>query len=122
MTGGGLNDVAWDGLRLVAVGQSGAVYTSPDGLSWTGGNAGTDRNLFSVAWTGSRFVAVGGSGVRAESPDGVAWSLRDSGTENDLYAVRSAGGNLLALGKAGTVLREGCAAKSGRLTGVHGWR
>jgi hypothetical protein len=111
--------VAWDGLRLVAVGQDGVVSTSPDGLSWTEGSAGTDRALFSVAWSGSRFVAVGERGVRAESPDGVAWTLRDSGTENDLYGVRFAGGILFALGKAGTVLREGCAAKISR---VRGWR
>jgi hypothetical protein len=67
-------------------------------------------------------VAVGDEGVRAESPDGVAWTLRDSGTENDLFAVRFAGDRLLVLGKAGTVLREGCGAKSGRASRINGWR
>jgi hypothetical protein len=67
-------------------------------------------------------VAVGDDGVRAESPDGVTWTLRDSGTENDLFGVRFEGDRLLSLGKAGTVLGEGCASKSGRVSRVSGWR
>jgi hypothetical protein len=122
MTGGGLWDITWDGLRLVAVGLDGMVYASADGVTWTESDAGTDKSLFSVAWTGSRFVAVGEDGVRAESSDGVTWTLRDSGTENDLLRVRFAGDRLIVLGESGTVLRESCAAKSGRQSRVSGFR
>ena len=30
-----LNDVIWNGAQFVAVGNAGAILTSPDGIAWT---------------------------------------------------------------------------------------
>src|ERR1700737_3127791 len=48
--------------QLVAVGDGGAIFTSPDGDQWTPSSSGTTSNLRSVLWGRSRFVAGGGVG------------------------------------------------------------
>jgi hypothetical protein len=74
--------IASSGKRLVAVGDHGAIYTSPDGASWMdvrdrhGNGSLKYRDYYSsVIWTGTKFAAVGGQGVLAVSTDGIAWSL-----------------------------------------------
>jgi hypothetical protein len=47
---------------------SGAIWTSPDGRSWTPRDAGTASDLVAVAWSGTRFVAVGHKGTILTSP------------------------------------------------------
>src|SRR5690606_19386759 len=63
---------------FVAVGDNGAIVTSPDGINWTSRVSGTALSLRSVARTGDKLVAVGighnslGVGVLVSS-NGVAW-------------------------------------------------
>ena len=59
-----LNDVDWSGTLAVAVGDSGTILTSPDGLTWTKRDVGTPNALVAVAWTGSRLIGVGLEGIR----------------------------------------------------------
>jgi hypothetical protein len=46
----------------LAVGASGAVYTSTNRSTWVTRNSGTTNQLFDIAYGNNRFVAVGGPG------------------------------------------------------------
>ncbi len=72
-------DVAWSGSRFVAVGDSGSVSYSADGIHWTTADSGTRDQFNAVTWTGSRFV-VAALGFPYEprtyaSVDGASWRL-----------------------------------------------
>ena len=110
-----LTAVAWNGTRWVAVGWSGTIMHSADGLSWTAAEGGADLRrlhridpLNGIAWNGTRFVAVG-SGPRGSaivhSADGLTWTVADSGTHPDysLEAVAWNGTRWVAVGVAGTI-------------------
>ena len=79
-----LRDIAWNGTRWVAVGTSGAVLSSPDGIDWTITDDDPGRHLGSLAWNGTRWVAVGchGSGRChpriLHSSDGIVWTVAHS--------------------------------------------
>ena len=75
-----LNDVAAgaDGL-FAAVGNEGAILTSPDGIEWTERNSNTYHGLHTVIWGDGMFVAGGDSGIIVTSVDGVEWVVRRSG-------------------------------------------
>lgn len=82
--------IACSSTLCVAVGQDpvnttlGAIWTSPDGKTWTKQNRfilstttpGTGIGFTNVIWDGSRFVITGGAtnNVVAYSPDGVTWT------------------------------------------------
>jgi len=82
------------------------VIGSDDGVMWSAPLKIHPNSPNHVLWNGSRWIAAGGEYARLVFT-------------NDLYGVRFAGRILFALGKAGTVLREGCAAKISR---VRWWR
>jgi len=84
-----LIDVAWNGALFVAVGgipnqQSGVIYTSPDGKTWTQSKHKVSYPFRSVLWNGSQFVVSGLEGSIFTSPDGMMWTERTSGTTRDL--------------------------------------
>jgi hypothetical protein len=64
----------------VAVGNYGAVSTSPDGSTWTARTAANANNWISVTYAAGQYVAVGvdlGHGeVVMTSPDGFTWTER----------------------------------------------
>jgi hypothetical protein len=64
---------------FVAVGDGGAILTSPDGVTWTPRTSGTSNTLFGVTYGNGLFVAVGDGGAILTSPDGVNWTPRTSG-------------------------------------------
>lgn len=78
-TGENLKAVACSGVRFVAVGDSGKVLSSADGVTWTKIGVSATR-LSDVLWTGSAFIAVGeaaasaGHALVARSADGVTWT------------------------------------------------
>ncbi len=88
---------------FVAVGASGTVLTSNDGLTWTVRTALSPNTLNSVIY-GGQYVAVGNGGVIFTSADGITWVARTSGTTNDLLAVSRSSGGYIAVGAAGTYL------------------
>ena len=67
------NSVAWGNGVYVAVGASGAIQTSADGLSWVSRTSGTGTNLTGVVFNGTAFVAVSSS-YAAYSADGISWT------------------------------------------------
>jgi hypothetical protein len=84
---GELDAVAFGGAGgegvFVAVGEGGAILTSPDGAHWTTQSSPTSLDLFGVAFGAGRFVAVGGNDVSgagivlAGSADGSSWTVED---------------------------------------------
>jgi len=128
-----ISGVTVGGPGLVAVGwdfsggdRDAAVWTSPDGISWTlipddeavfGGEG--DQGMVSVTGGGPGLVAVGWDGgidVMAvwTSPDGISWSrVPDDeavfGGEGDqgIYSVTAGGPGLVAVGSAGSVESRG---------------
>jgi hypothetical protein len=81
-----INGIAWGGPegneKFVAVGASGKMAYSSDGITWTAIAAGTGIGQSSfgtsainrVAWGGGKVVAVGASGKIATSTDGTTWT------------------------------------------------
>ena len=66
-----------DGI-FVAVGGSGTVMTSPDGITWTRRTLAADipmrtQDLQDVTWGAGRFVAVGINSLLIHSADGITW-------------------------------------------------
>lgn len=98
-----LRAIACGGGQLVAVGSSGAVLRSVDGLFWSVSAPFTNTTLNDVAYGGGQFVAVGLNGTIATSTDGVNWSLRDSGTNRTLRGVIWGAGLFAAVGDLGYV-------------------
>ena len=75
-----------------AVGYSGTILSSPDGITWTystwdSQNYGTSKNLSGITYGGSTYVAVGWSGRILTSPDGITWTEQISGTSNNLNGI-----------------------------------
>ncbi len=90
--------------RLVAVGDSGTILTSPNGINWSTENSGTNSRLNSVIWTGNQFVAVGDTGIILTSTDGAIWIRRTSGTSAYLLSVAWGSNQLVAVGSSGAIL------------------
>jgi photosystem II stability/assembly factor-like uncharacterized protein len=99
-----LNSVTYMGDKFVAVGYSGAIVTSPDGVTWTQRQSGVTATLNSVAWTGNVAVAVGSGGVVLTSPNGIDWTPRPSGVSQALYGVTWTGNLITSVGNNGTIL------------------
>ena len=96
-----------------------AIFTSPDGASWTGRNSPFD-SCRSIDWNGSLAVAVGtGTNAIATSPDGVNWTGRNSpftsgggvaygdnkwvGVGSGAYAIATSPGGVNWTGKTSTL-------------------
>lgn len=79
------NDVAHDGEQFVAVGTSGAIRTSPDGLNWTPRTSGAGTSsLIRIRKVGPRWLAMGFGRVTT-SLDGESWSHTNLATTTELF-------------------------------------
>jgi photosystem II stability/assembly factor-like uncharacterized protein len=83
---------------FVAVGDSGAICTSTDGISWTEQSTGASANFKAVCYGSGKYVAVGGDGAVFTSPNGADWTEQESDFSGYLYAVIYAGENFVACG------------------------
>ncbi len=89
---------------FVAVGASGTVLRSVDGVSWTASVPPVATNLKAIVY-GTQYVAVGAGGNIFISADGLSWTLASpAATSNDLYAVVHGLYTYAAVGAAGTNL------------------
>jgi len=82
-----LKGITYGNNAFVAVGQSGIIYTSSDGITWTSRTSGTSEHIWGIASGNGIFVAVGYSGTILTSPDGTTWTSRTSGTTNNLEDI-----------------------------------
>lgn len=73
-----IRDVATDTFSYVAVGDSGKLATSPDGITWTQQTSGFGTTgITSVAYGNGYWVAVGNSGKMSYSTNGTTWTSND---------------------------------------------
>ena len=96
------------GNRLVGLGESGHLYSSTDGKSWSAlttiSGAGT---LNAGAYGNNRYVAVGDKGYIAASSDSVAWLAGQvvvvGGSPINLHGVTWTGSMYVAVGDNGLI-------------------
>ena len=94
-----LYGVAWNGVRVVAVGAAGTVLASDDqGLTWYAVTSGITTDLYALDVGDNVFVAVGALGVILTSQDGLTWEPVDSGTFWDLWDVSVLNAEYTAVG------------------------
>lgn len=109
-TGNPLRAVAYSSNYFVAVGDSGKIWRSSDGMSWTevDGGVPTGTNLTAVVGYGAVFIAVGTGGkIYYNGSYGASgsWTAENSNTGGlDLSAIATDGsGNYVAVGASGAV-------------------
>jgi sugar lactone lactonase YvrE len=118
-----LRSIAAGPAGLVSVGDSGAILTSGDGVTWSRRASGTTNSLYGVAFGGGQYVAVGDNGCVLLSSDGAAWSgVARPATAARLNNVIYAAGQFVAVGDEGAVIssRDGRTWTASR-SGVTGW-
>lgn len=98
-----LFDVAFGAGKYVAVGQSGMIRVSTDGITWDERSSpvGKTRNLRRIVYANGIFVVVGDLGTVLTSTDGLSWYQHDSGTDRNLYSLAYGGGTFVAVGMQG---------------------
>jgi len=103
----------WTGSQFVAVGKSGLVKTSPDGISWTRRSSGLSSNMRikSIAWGRSTLVAVGFNKNSRKpliltSPDGIRWEKISTANQPNysLESVAWTGTAFVAAGEKRNIL------------------
>ena len=80
-----LESVAWSGSQYAVTGKyrtgsSGALWTSPDGETWTLRDSSSSIYPRSVQWDGRQFIWIGEAGRVATSPDGAVWEVQYLGS------------------------------------------
>ena len=103
-----LHDVAWDGRSLVAVGMSGLIVTSSDGLVWSVQSSGVSTSLYAVATTTDGFVCGGEGGTLLASADAMLWRSEGVPTQSTIVRLVAAGHRTLAVTSDGSVLVRTC--------------
>jgi hypothetical protein len=96
-TGVKLNAIANNFSSLsVAVGASGTIIYSADGVTWTAATkSATTSDLYAViyttfnvgTYTAGTWIAVGAGGTMVQSPDAITWTVVPSVTTNDLHGI-----------------------------------
>lgn len=100
-------DVAWNGSRLVVVGDGGAGATSLNGIDWTAITLPGGADYFDVLWNGSKFIATGFDGAAAYSSDGITWSAGSMPNADDRFALAWNGSLHVAMGNSLAVSSNG---------------
>jgi hypothetical protein len=104
-----LNGITY-GSVFVAVGNNGALYSSPDFNAWTTAtwttlSSPSYANLYATTYYNGIYLAAGAGGAMIYSTDAVTWTQQTSNTTQDLYAIGINGlGGYAAVGKGGTLI------------------
>ena len=93
-----LSVVTYGNGLYVAVGVSGTIITSVDGVSWSRRSSGTAGDIYGVTYGGNQFVAVGANGLVLTSPNGTNWTTRPTGITAGTYTVAFGNGRYVAVG------------------------
>ncbi len=96
-----LNAVVHTGSQWVAIGEEGAITTSPDAVTWTQHSSPLPVSLHALSWNGSILAAVGDEGAIATSTDGTLWIKRDSPVAISLRSIVWTGARFVAAGEGG---------------------
>lgn len=81
-----------------AVGESGTILSSTDGIAWYRKITNISEGLWGIAYGNGTFVAVGDGGVILTSTDGQTWTRRSDGYPLDLHGVVYGNGTFVAVG------------------------
>ncbi len=84
---GTMTGVAYGAGVFVAVGETGRIYTSADGTTWTDTVSPVTNTLVSVEYANNQFVVVGAAGRILTSSDGITWVNRTVSTANTLGSL-----------------------------------
>ncbi len=101
--------VTFENGTFVAVGSTGAIFSSGDAVNWTPRRSGTTALLNGIASAPDRFVAVGGAGIDSAgatvltSTNAVDWAVRRFSSVQELNAITWAGGLFVACGSEGAI-------------------
>ncbi len=102
--GNDLSRVTYGKGIFVAVGATGTILTSPDGITWTPNTAGIASYLGGVTYGSGTFVAVGYTGTILTSSDGVTWTSRTSGIYSAFLEVTYGNGIFVAVALSEDIL------------------
>jgi hypothetical protein len=91
-------DITYGNKLFVAVGQSGVVYTSSDGITWENRSSGTTQTLNGVQYANGLFVAVGEQGTIRTSSDGITWTSRDASVSVGFKDITYGNQQFIAIG------------------------
>lgn len=113
-------DVKWGGGQFVAVGDSGAILTSPDGYGWTEQDAGVKAQWHRALWSGTQWLIANKANTDptiriAASPDGIHWKAQtiDIPILGSIVDLAWTGRRFVAAGVSGAIATS--------VDGVH-WR
>ncbi len=101
----GFKSVTYGTGVFVAVADTNALSTSPDGVTWTQRSVPSASIWRSVTYSNGTFVAVGsvgGVGTVMTSPDGITWTNRTPAANNDWYSVTYGNALFVAVATSGT--------------------
>jgi len=74
------------------------IFTSTDGITWTGRRSATPESLLGVTYANGQFIAVGEAETIVTSPDGFTWTNHSPGIRGGFYGVAGGPGQFVAVG------------------------
>lgn len=89
--------VAYNNNYFVAVGDSGIIYYSRDGNTWSEATSGVSKTIRSIIFANNQFVAVGDFGSVLFSSDGINWTTKSLGSFTGLMSVAYGSGKLVGV-------------------------
>jgi hypothetical protein len=101
------NDIVYGNGQFIAVGNAGALMTSPDGVTWTSRTAAASNNWTSVVFANNTFVAVSSTGTNNRvmtSSNGIAWTSQVSAANNNWESVAYGNEKFVAIGANGSTM------------------
>ncbi|WP_058300165.1 leucine-rich repeat domain-containing protein [Gorillibacterium timonense] len=99
-----LTSVVWTGKDFFAVGYSGKMMTSTDGLAWKAIASPTKETLSSVAYANGNYYVSGTKGTILTSTDRVKWKKANTGVSVTLNSIAANDKMVVAVGKEGTLI------------------
>jgi hypothetical protein len=98
-----MRGIAFGNGVFVMAGDSGMIFTSPDGIAWTQRNSGVG-SFNDLSFANDRFTAVGSGGTLWQSGDGVSWAYPTSRQSQHLFGVGFALGRFTAVGEGSAII------------------
>lgn len=90
--------------QFILLGGQGALYTSPDGSTWTLRSTPTESNLVCVRYLNGLYIVGGWYGTILTSTDGIAWNERHGKEAYDfvVYDIAYGSNQYVAVGGSGS--------------------
>ena len=97
-----INAVTFSNGTFVAVGDSGTILTSADGVTWTTRSSGVTIDIYKITFGNDKFVALDFGGTIITSSDGITWS-QSTILHQPLSGITFGNGIFLAVGDNGAI-------------------